>query len=45
MLVIRMITFILDNGSTDGTQIWLQNQKFHHVTLLPSNIGISAEVT
>lgn len=34
--------FILDNGSTDGTQIWLQNQKFHHVTLLPSNIGISA---
>jgi len=34
--------FILDNGSTDGTPQWLAQQKFNHVTLLPSNIGISA---
>jgi GT2 family glycosyltransferase len=34
--------FVVDNGSTDGTPIWLMQQQLHHVALLPENVGISA---
>ena len=35
--------FIIDNGSTDGTQQWLKDNKseFKKVILLPENVGIS----
>jgi GT2 family glycosyltransferase len=36
--------YILDNGSTDGTASWLQENEsqFKKVVLLPENVGISA---
>lgn len=33
--------YVLDNGSTDGTQRWLANGKYEGLHLLKQNIGIS----
>lgn len=33
--------YVLDNGSDDGTQEWLESQDDLNVTLLPSNIGVA----
>jgi GT2 family glycosyltransferase len=34
--------FVVDNGSTDGTQAWLKKRRWIKEKLLPTNLGISS---
>jgi GT2 family glycosyltransferase len=33
--------YVFDNGSEDGTDRWLLNGVFHHISISPKNLGLS----